>query len=91
MRMKSPNYKIGSATQRPNIFKELVPGPGSYSLKSKLGEEAPKYTIGEKRDGKNGNQNPGPGNYNPNETYVKQASPARTIPKADRLHSLSKD
>ncbi len=72
MRMKSPEYKIGNATQRPKINDELVPGPGTYSVKSKLGEENPKYFIGEKREGMIGNLNPGPGDYNPNATYVKQ-------------------
>jgi hypothetical protein len=91
MRQKSPSYKIGSSTQRAKMQSELVPGPGSYTVKSKLGEENPKYSIGEKHEGKNSNLNPGPGKYNPNDSYLRQSSPARTIPKGQRGGSISKD
>ncbi len=49
-------------------------GPGSYNQPSYLGE-GPKYTIGEKREGKIDNYYPGPTHYNPDDRMTYEKTP----------------
>jgi len=91
--MSSPKYKIGRATERTNFIrpKELVPGPGYYEQRSRLGLESPHYSMAPRRDSGAGNGNPGPSDYAVNDSLVRGSSPGKTIPKAERGPSANHD
>jgi Sperm-tail PG-rich repeat len=62
----------------------MVPGPGSYDLRSKLGLESPHYSMAAKKDSGPLNHNPGPADYAVNDSLVRENSPGKSIPKAER-------
>jgi len=72
-RDKSPSVAISQTKRNNFIMNEEASklGPGNYEVTLK--KEGPSYTIGGK--GKNGSKNniPGPGNYQPNHTVIKDS------------------
>ncbi|KAL4435362.1 hypothetical protein ABPG74_022845 [Tetrahymena malaccensis] len=88
---QSPQYSIGQSG-RTDLLKSDAPSPGTYKLPSLLGNEAPKYHIGEKRsidyEEREKQKIPGPANYSP-KSFQKNA-PAFSIPKSDRNDSPNK-
>jgi hypothetical protein len=72
--MKYPEYNIGGSTERLNIIEKdrlLSPGPGHYSTRDLLGgPNTIKYSIGLKHNNLSGTRNPGPGDYNPNDSFI---------------------
>ncbi|OMJ89849.1 hypothetical protein SteCoe_7931 [Stentor coeruleus] len=70
--------------------KTIVPGPGVYEIKSK-GVEGPSYSFRPKLRVKEVYPVPGPGNYNPNSSTVKEKSPSWGLGKSEKIDGTSKD
>jgi hypothetical protein len=79
-----PQYSFGLSREKfkrvvcpgINIIDLNIPGPGKYNIRKKIGENTPKYSIGEKLKlfsflNKN-NHNPGPANYSPKTNLNKE-------------------
>ena len=49
-------------------------GPGSYETKTRIGE-GPHYTISLKREVSPGNRNPGPADYQPDDSPTREKAP----------------
>lgn len=72
------NYKVGTGKRTEAVSKEkrYVPGPGQYQSPDKFGKDAPKVSLHSKLlDSNSRNLNPGPGQYNPAQTVIRQRSP----------------
>jgi hypothetical protein len=67
-----------------------LPGPGIYEQKSTIGQ-GPRFTIKEKRNDKDGNDNPGPGNYEANTDVIKDKVISHKISSSQRVEFVSKE
>ena len=57
-----------------------TPGPGTYDSQSNLGAGAPAYSLHDRINEKNRNQNPGPGTYESDQfKSVRSKSPAYSM------------
>lgn len=67
-------------------------GPGHYDSQSKIGgKDSMKFTMGQRREKQKSNQSPGPGNYDPNESQLRYASPSYKISTSGRKEMISSD
>ncbi|CAI2370217.1 unnamed protein product [Moneuplotes crassus] len=77
----APRYGFGSSRRGNNSTTQLakiVPGPGQYSNIKNLGHQAPKFSLTARRPDTTpavGRHSPGPGNYNPSDTFSRNKSP----------------
>jgi len=61
-----------------------IPGPGQYDVKSRVGGEGPSYGIRGRHQDPQGDQKPGPGNYNPRDDITKYATPGTKMGSGQR-------
>lgn len=77
----SPRYGFGSSERVNNSTTKLqktIPGPGQYANSKYLGNSAPKFSLTARRPDTTpavGRHSPGPGNYNPSDTFSRNKSP----------------
>lgn len=65
-----------------NRLGESMPGPGQYSTDMK--GEGPKFSMGGRKESKNINDAPGPGNYDPHIDAAKPRAPGAAMGKGGR-------
>jgi hypothetical protein len=77
-----------SMSQRAEIVAKEVkskPGPGAYQNNNKtLGKDVPSYTIGKKSNKSMMLKTPGPGEYDPSQSLVKESTKAAKISLSKR-------
>ena len=92
LKKSAPKYGFGSSTrteEKSTKIRQLFPGPGHYSSQTNLGHEAPKYSLVSRRPDtapRAGRNSPGPGNYNPTDSFTKTQ-----MPKCKFGNSIRKD
>lgn len=90
LKKSAPKYGFGSSTRTDDQsvkLKRLFPGPGQYGSQVNLGHEAPKYSLVGRRPDTTprvGRNSPGPGNYNPSESFTKSQMPKWKFGSATR-------
>jgi hypothetical protein len=68
----------------------MVPGPGVYEIKSK-GIEGPCFSFRPKHKDKAADSVPGPGNYEPNPSAVKEKPPSWALGKSQKNEGFNVD
>lgn len=91
LRPKTPAWKIGTE-KRPDLnpCDKSTPGVGNYNVSKGLGN-GPKYSmVGKGNLGGNGNNYPGPGQYNDNSKVIKAKNPSWKIGTSQRDDELKR-
>ena len=69
-----------------------MPGPGQYTQGNLIGgPDSLKFTVGIKPYSRNGNRNPGPGTYAPNDQLTVVRSPSPQMSRSKKGLSVSRD
>ena len=87
-RVKSPSWKMGTSERKPLNVSDS-PGPGSYDLRTNLGDDAPQYSMRQKEKySDNKVVSPGPGRYNSDEYNTHRRYPAWKMGTGQRDEDL---